>query len=184
MPQFAVSPSQRCDYPRKDFEAPWNHFWASTRGLWAGKAIRPHLYGHSSSLWGTGLAHVPYFYSIGKPTTRCDFHRTVSWPHNSASRGQNIWHENVVTHGAPWLSGDKLREFYPVCIIGLPMPVFSSIGKPNTPTLYRRLGDWPDKIASNAGYNDFESSPKGCHQYNWQLEKLTKKRGLPLSTQL
>ena len=169
MPQFAVSPSQRCDYPRKDFEAPWNHFWASTRGLWAGKAIRPHLYGHSSSLRGTGLAHVPYFYSIGKLTTRSDFHRTVNWPHKSASRGHEIWHEVVLTHGRRWMAAINLWQFYPVSLIGLPMPLFQSHGKPNTPAFIRGLGDWPDKIASNEVCSDFENSSSDCHPKEWNL---------------
>ena len=43
-----------------------------------GKAIRSHLYSLFSTLRGTGLARVPYFYSIGKLTTRSDFHRTVN----------------------------------------------------------------------------------------------------------
>ena len=43
-----------------------------------GKAIRSHLYSLFSTLRGTGLARVPYFYSIGKFTTRSDFHRTVN----------------------------------------------------------------------------------------------------------
>ena len=157
------------DYPRKDFEAPWNHFWASTRGLWAGKAIRPHLYGHSSSLRGTGLAHVPYFYSIGKLTTRSDFHRTVNWPHKSASRGHEIWHEVVLTHGRPWMAAINLWQFYPVSLIGLPMPLFQSHGKPNTPAFIRGLGDWPDKIASNEVCCDFEISSGDCHPHEWKL---------------
>ena len=169
MPQFAVSPSQKCDYPRKDFEAPWNHFWASTRGLWAGKAIRPHLHGHSSSLRGTGLAHVPYFYSIGKLTTRSDFHRTEIWPDNSASRGHGIWHEGVPTHGRPWMAAINLWQFYPVSLIGLPMPLFQSHGKPNSPILLRDLGDRPDKIASNGVCSDYENSSSDCHLHEWNL---------------
>ena len=43
-----------------------------------GKAIRSHLYSLFSTLRGTGIARVPYFYSIGKLTTRSDFHRTVN----------------------------------------------------------------------------------------------------------
>ena len=140
MPQFAVSPSQRCDYPRKDFEAPWNHFWASTRDLWAGKAIRPHLYSLFSDLRGTGLAHVPHVSSIGKLTTRSDFHRTEIWPDNSASRGHGIWHEGVPTHGRPWMAAINLWQFYPVSLIGLPMPLFQSHGKPNTPANIRGMG--------------------------------------------
>ena len=65
------------------------------RGLHTGKAIRTHLYGCFSDLWGTGLARVPCFYSIGKLTTRFDFHRTQNWPHKSASRGHGIWHRNA-----------------------------------------------------------------------------------------
>ena len=139
MPQFAVSPSQRCDYPRKDFEAPWNHFWASTRDLWAGKAIRPHLYSLFSDLRGTGLAHVPHVSSIGKLTTRSDFHRTEIWPDNSASRGHGIWHEGVPTHGRPWMAAINLWQFYPVSLIGLPMPLFQSHGKPNTHFGWKQL---------------------------------------------
>ena len=114
--------------------------WASTRGLWAGKAIRPHLYGHSSSLRGTGLAHVPCFYSIGKLITRFDFHRTVNWPHKSASRGHRIWHEEVPTHGRSRMAAMNLWQFYPVSLIGLPMPLFQSPGKPNTPSSLCSIG--------------------------------------------
>ena len=102
------------------------------RGLHPGKAIRPYLYSHFSNLRGTGLAHVPHFSSIGKLTTRSDFHRTVDWPHKSASRGHGIWHEDVPTHGRLWMAAMNLWKFYPVCLIGLPMPLFQSPGKPNT----------------------------------------------------
>lgn len=37
------------------------------------------------------------------------------------------------------------------------MPLFQRQGQPNTPTLYRRLGDLPDKLASKEGIcNGFE----------------------------
>ena len=169
MLKFAVSPSQRCDYPRKVFEAPWNHFWASTRGLCAGKTIRSHLYSLFSDLRGTGLAHVPHFYSIGKLTTRSDFHRTVNWPHKSASRGHRIWHEDVPTHGRPWMAAMNLWQFYPVSLIGLPMPLFQSPGKPNSPASIRGSGGWPDKIASNGVYSDFEISSSDCHLCELEL---------------
>jgi len=39
-------------------------------------------------------------------------------------------------------------RLYQVSPIGLPMPLFQSLGKPNTPTIYRCLGNWPDKTAS------------------------------------
>ena len=98
------------------------------RGLHTGKAIRTHLYGCFSDLWGTGLARVPCFYSIGKLITRSDFHRTVNWPHKSASRGHRIWHEGVSTHGRSWIAAMNPGKFYPVCLIGLPMPLFQSHG--------------------------------------------------------
>ena len=142
---------------------------ASTRDLWAGKANRPFLYGLFSDLRGTGLAHVPHFYSIGKLTTRSDFHRTVNWSHKSASRGHEIWHEVVLTHGRRWMAAINLWQFYPVSLIGLPMPLFQSHGKPNTPAFIRGLGDWPDKIASKWGCSDFEISSGDCHPHEWKL---------------
>ena len=137
--------------------------WASTRDLWAGKAIRPHLYSLFSDLRGTGLAHVPHFSSIGKLITRSDFHRTVNWPHKSASRGHRIWHEDVPTHGRPWMAAMNLWQFYPVSLIGLPMPLFQSHGKPNTPAFIRGSGDWPDINASNGVCSDFENLSSDCY---------------------
>ena len=137
------------------------------RGLRPGKAIRPYLYSPFSNLRGTGLAHVPHFSSIGKLTTRSDFHRTVNWPDKSASRGHEIWHEVVFTHGRPWMAAINLWLFYPVSLIGLPMPLFQSHGKPNTPAFIRGLGDWPDKIASNEVCSDFENSSSDCHPKEW-----------------
>ena len=169
MPQFAVSPSQRRITHERILTCSEANSWASTRGLWAGKAIRPHLYGHSSSLRGTGLAHVPYFYSIGKLTTRSDFHRTVIWSHKSASRGHEIWHEDVLTHGRRWMAAINLWQFYPVSLIGLPMPLFQSHGKPNTPAFIRDSGDWPDKIASNEVCSDFENPSSDSHPHEWNL---------------
>mgnify|MGYP006916125639 CR=1 FL=1 len=139
------------------------------RGLRAGKAILPYLYSHFSNLRGTGLAHVPCFYSIGKLTTRSDFHRTVNWPHKSASRGHEIWHEVVLTHGRPWMAAINLWQFYPVSLIGLPMPLFQSHGKPNSPILLRDLEDRPDKIASNGVCSDYENSSSDCHLHEWNL---------------
>ena len=40
------------------------------------------------------------------------------------------------------------------------MPHFLSSGKPNSPTTYRCLGGWPDKIASNYSLYDFDGSSK------------------------
>ena len=115
----------------------------------------------------TGLAHVPCFNSIGKLTTRSDLHRTADWPYNSASRGHEIWHEVVLTHGRPWMAAINLWQFYPVSLIGLPMPLFQSHGKPNTPAFIRGLGDWPDEIASNEVCCDFEILSRNCHLRNW-----------------
>ena len=143
--------------------------WASTRDLWAGKAIRPHLYSLFSDLRGTGLAHVPHFSSIGKLITRSDFHRTVNWSHKSASRGHEIWHEVVLTHGRRWMAAINLWQFYPVSLIGLPMPLFQSHGKPNSPILLRDLEDRPDKIASNGVCSDYENSSSDCHLHEWNL---------------
>ena len=139
------------------------------RGLRAGKAILPYLYSHFSNLRDTGLAHVPCFYSIGKLTTRSDFHRTEIWPDNSASRGHGIWHEGVPTHGRPWMAAINLWQFYPVSLIGLPMPLFQSHGKPNSPILLRDLEDRPDKIASNGVCSDYENSSSDCHLHEWNL---------------
>ena len=118
-----------------DVSLPTKVFWrflkpfsSLCRGLHAGKAIRPHLYSLFSDLRGTGLAHVPHFSSIGKLITRSDFHRTVNWPHKSASRGHRIWHEGVSTHGRSWIAAMNPGKFYPVCLIGLPMPLFQSHG--------------------------------------------------------
>lgn len=169
MPKFVVSPPQRYDYPRKGF---WRFLKPNPtlcRGLYTGKAIFTHLYGHFSNLRGTGLARVPYFYGIGKLTTRFDFHRTVNWPHKSASRGHGIWHEDVPSHGRPWMAVMNLWQFYPVSLIGLPMPLFQSPGEPNTPAFIRGLGDWPDKIASNGVCSDFEISSGDCHPHEWKL---------------
>ena len=138
-------------------------------GLHTGKAIRPYLFSHFSDLRGTGLAHVPHFYSIGKLITRSDFHRTVNWPHKSASRGHRIWHEDVPTHGRPWMAAMNLWQFYPVSLIGLPMPLFQSHGKPNTPAVIRGSGDWPDKIASNGDCSDFENSSGDCHPHEGKV---------------
>jgi len=135
------------------------------RGLRAGKAILPYLYSHFSNLRGTGLAHVPCFYSIGKLTTRSDFYRTVNWSHKSASRGHEIWHEVVLTHGRRWMAAINLWQFYPVSLIGLPMPLFQSHGKPNTPAFIRGLGDWPDKIASNGVCSDYENSSSDSYPH-------------------
>jgi len=138
-------------------------------GLHTGKAIRPYLFSHFSDLRGTGLAHVPHFYSIGKLTTRSDFHRTEIWPDNSASRGHGIWHEGVPTYGRPWMAAINLWQFYPVSLIGLPMPLFQSHGKPNSPILLRDLEDRPDKIASNGVCSDYENSSSDCHLHEWNL---------------
>ena len=62
--------------PTKGFRRFLKPIFGLCRGLHAGKANRPFLYGLFSDLRGTGLAHVPHFYSIGKLTTRSDFHRT------------------------------------------------------------------------------------------------------------
>ena len=137
MLKFVASPFHTCDYLRKVFDASWSHFLASTRDLWVGKAIHPHLYSLFSTLWGTGLAHVPHFSSIGKLITRSDFHRTVNWPDKSASRGHEIWHEDVPTHGRSWMAVMNLWQFYPVSLIGLPMPLFQNHGQPNTPSSLR-----------------------------------------------
>ena len=155
--------------PTKGLRRFLNPFSSLFRGLHAGKAIRTHLYGCFSDLWGTGLARVPCFYSIGKLTTRSDFHRTVNWSHKSASRGHEIWHEVVLTHGRRWMAAINLWQFYPVSLIGLPMPLFQSHGKPNTPAFIRGLGDWPDKIASNEVCSDFENSSSDCHLHEWNL---------------
>ena len=137
--------------PTKGFWRFLKPFSSLCRSLHVGKAIRPHLFSHFSNLRGTGLAHVPHFSNIGKLTTRSDFHRTVNWPHKSASRGHEIWHEVVLTHGRSWMAAMNLWQFYPVSLIGLPMPLFQSHGKPNTPAFIRGSGDWPDKIASKWG---------------------------------
>ena len=78
MSKFRVSSSWRCNYPRKDFLRFLKLISSLCRDLHSGKAIRPDLYSHFSDLRGTGLAHVPDFYSIGKLITRSDFHRTVN----------------------------------------------------------------------------------------------------------
>ena len=169
MPKFAASPFQRCDYPRKGFWRFLKPNPALCRGLCTGKTILPHLHSRFSDLRGTGLAHVPYFSSIGKLTTRSDFHRTVNWSHKSASRGHEIWHEVILTHGRRWMAAINLWQFYPVSLIGLPMPLFQSHGKPNTPAFIRGLGDWPDKIASNGVCSDFEISSDDCHPHEWKL---------------
>ena len=157
------------NYPRNDFWRFLKPIPSLCRGLHAGKAIRPYLYGHFSDLRGTGLAHVPHFSSIGKLTTRSDFHRTVNWAHKSASRGHRIWHEDVPTHGRLWIAAMNLWQFYPVSLIGLPMPLFQSPGKPNTPAFIRGSGDWPDKIASNGVCSDFENSSSYCHLCELEL---------------
>ena len=169
MPKFAASPSRRCELPTNRFWRFLKPILGPCRGLHAGKAIRPHLYSPFSDLRGTGLAHVPCFYSIGKLITRSDFHRTVDWPHKSASRGHGIWHEDVPTHGQPWMATINLLKFYQVSLIGLPMPLFQSPGKPNTPTIYRCSGDCPDKIASNEVCCDFEISSGDCHPHERKL---------------
>jgi hypothetical protein len=63
----------------------------------------------------------------------------------------------------------NLWQFYPVSLIGLPMPLFQSPGKPNTPAFIRGLGDRPDKIASNGVCSDFEISSGDCHPHEWKL---------------
>lgn len=126
--------------PTKGFWRFLKPFSSLCRGLHAGKAIRPHLYSCFSSLQSTGLARVPCFSSIGKLITRLDCHQTVSWPDKSASRGHNIWHDSAFTHGRSWVSADDALQFYPVSLIGLPMPLFQSHGKPNTPSSLRLIG--------------------------------------------
>ena len=169
MPKIAVSPSWRRNYPRNVFWRFLKPISSICSSLHPGKAIRPYLYSHFSDLRGTGLAHVPHFSSIGKLITRSDFHRTANWPHKSASRGQRIWHAGVPTHGRPWMAAMNLWQLYPVSLIGLPMPLFQSPGKPNTPAFIRGLGDWPDKIASNGVCSDFEISSGDCHPHEWKL---------------
>ena len=132
MPKIAVSPSWRRNYPRNVFWRFLKPISSICSSLHPGKAIRPYLYSHFSDLRGTGLAHVPHFSSIGKLITRSDFHRTANWPHKSASRGQRIWHAGVPTHGRPWMAAMNLWQLYPVSLIGLPMPLFQSPGKPNS----------------------------------------------------
>lgn len=139
------------------------------RGLHAGKAIRPYLYSHFQTSGALGLPMCHIFSSIGKLTTRSDFHRTEIWPDNSASRGHGIWHEGVPTHGRPWMAAINLWQFYPVSLIGLPMPLFQSHGKPNSPILLRDLEDRPDKIASNGVCSDYENSSSDCHLHEWNL---------------
>ena len=112
IPKFEFSPFQRYEYLRKDFDAPWSHSWASTRYFRADKYIRPHLYSFFSDQRGTGLAHVPYFNSIGKLTTRSDFHRAVDLPYNSASRGHGIWHEGALAHGRSWIPVQIPEDYF------------------------------------------------------------------------
>ncbi len=97
---------------RKNFDAPWSHPWASTRYLWAGKAIRYTCIAVFLASEGTGLAHVPCFNSIGKLTTRSDFHRAVDLPYNSASRGHGIWHEGALAHGRSWIPVQIPEDYF------------------------------------------------------------------------
>ena len=55
MPKFGISPSQRYEYLRKDFDSSWSQSWASTRYFRADKAIRPHLYSIFQTYKALGL---------------------------------------------------------------------------------------------------------------------------------
>ena len=79
--------------PRKDFNASWSLFRVFVEAY---TLARPSF--HSC---------IATFQTYGKLTTRSDFHRTVNWSHKSASRGHEIWHEVVLTHGSAMNGSNK-----------------------------------------------------------------------------
>ena len=60
MPKFAPSPSQRYDYPQKDFYAFWTRFWVFVEAYTLARPIRPYLYSHfqTSGALGLPMCHI------------------------------------------------------------------------------------------------------------------------------
>ena len=53
---------------------------------------------------------------------------------NLQAEDQNLWHKSAVLYGRTWMDSSNTWEIYQVSLIGLPMPLFQSQGKPNTPS--------------------------------------------------